>query len=198
MTSMDWATALDRLFDQPNDPEARTWLEGAVAAGTGTPGQRRAYDLLVAGQDVIELLDALPEAVAQAVAKAGADRLTISPAPGEWSASQLIHHLADNEAVNAVRIRSILTEDTPTIFGYDSDPWSRFYGVEPWEHALERLRCARRNTVALARSLSAEEMDRRGVLSYRGAESLRVLLAVLAGHDRDHLNQLESTLTATR
>ncbi|KOT90814.1 hypothetical protein ADK86_25065 [Streptomyces sp. NRRL F-5755] len=120
----------------------------------------------------------------------------VAPGDGEWNAVQIVHHLADNEAVNAVRIRSVLTEDTPEIFGYDSDPWTRFFSVEPVEDALERFEVSRRNTVALVRSLSSEDLDRKGVLSYRGAESLRVLLAVLAGHDRDHLDQLRDTLAA--
>jgi hypothetical protein len=117
-----------------------------------------------------------------------------TPAENEWNAIQIVHHLADNESVNAVRIRSILTESNPEVFGYDSDPWTRFFDIEPVEHAFERLVTCRRNTVTLARSLSAADLDREGFLSYRGSESLRVLLAVLAGHDRDHLEQLKATL----
>ncbi|GAA2229330.1 DinB family protein [Kitasatospora cystarginea] len=196
MTTLDWATVLDRLFDAPDDPATRSWAEEALAAGSGTPGQRRAYDLLVAGHDVIDLLAETPAAVAGLLAAADPGRITVAPAENEWSALHIVHHVADNEAVNAVRIRSILTEDTPTVFGYDSHPWTRFFALETWQDALERFSTARRNTVALARSLDAEDLDRRGVLSYRGAESLRVLLAVLAGHDRDHLDQLRSALAA--
>ncbi|MFJ8623756.1 DinB family protein [Kitasatospora sp. NPDC093550] len=198
MTALDWAAVLDRLFDAPNDPQAREWAEQAVAEDRCTPGQRRAFGLLTAGKDILDLLTETPAAVRKLVEETDPERLSLAPAPGEWSAGQVVHHFADNEAVNAVRIRSILTEDTPEIFGYDSDPWTRFFDIEPVEDALARFETARRNTVALARSLSPQDLDRRGVLSYRGAESVRVLLAVLAGHDKDHLDQLRSAVGASR
>jgi hypothetical protein len=197
MTTFNWATVLDRLFDDPADPEARTWAERACAESACTPGQRRAFDILAAGQDVIGILEATPQAIATILASADERRIASEPIGGGWSPVQIIHHFADNEAVNAVRIRSILTEDTPTIFGYDSDPWTRFFDLEPHQDAVDRFTSARRNTVVLARSLSPADLDRRGVLSYRGVESLRVLLAVLAGHDRDHLDHLTATLTAS-
>lgn len=198
MTTLDWAAALDRLYDIPHDQEARSWAEKAIADDRCTPGQRRAYGLLTAGRDILDLLSDTAGNVRRLLAEADPERLATPPAPGEWSALQIVHHFADNEAVNAVRIRSILTEDTPEIFGYDSDPWTRFFDIEPVEDALARFETARRNTVALARSLSPADLDRKGVLSYRGAESVRVLLAVLAGHDKDHLDQLQSVVTAGR
>ncbi|WP_329049280.1 DinB family protein [Streptomyces violaceus] len=196
MPELDWANALDRLFDNPDDADVGPWAAARIEAGACTPGQRRAYELLTAGESVIDLLARTPHIAQQAVESAPARLLTIAPGDGEWDATQVIHHLADNEAVNAVRIRSILTEDTPEIFGYDSDPWARFFRLESVEDALERFVVSRRNTVALVKSLTPRDLDRKGVLSYRGAESLRVLLAVLAGHDRDHLDQLRATLDA--
>lgn len=196
MSDLDWANALDQLFENPQDQEIRSWAEGEISRGAGTPGQRRAFELLTAGESVVELLQATPATVRTMVESVSADRLSVAPGAGEWNAVEVVHHLADNEAVNAVRIRSILTEDTPEIFGYDSEPWTRFFAVEPVADALERFEVSRRNTIALVRSLSSEDLDRKGVLSYRGAESLRVLLAVLAGHDRDHVDQLRDALAS--
>lgn len=196
MPSLDWASVLDRLFENPEDQEIRSWADAQISAGICTPGQRRAYELLTAGEGVLDLLAASPGAARKLVESVPAHRLAVAPGAGEWNAVQIVHHLADNEAVNAVRIRSILTEDTPEIFGYDSDPWTRFFEVESVEEALERFTVSRRNTVELVRRLDSQDLDRKGVLSYRGAESLRVLLAVLAGHDRDHLDQLRDTLAA--
>jgi hypothetical protein len=191
---LDWATSLDRLFDDPRDAQALQWAEEAIKRGDGTPGQRRALGLLTGGEDIVDLLATTPDAVRRLLDSVDAQKWEEAPGAHEWNAIQIVHHLADNEAVNAVRIRSVLTESKPEIFGYDSDPWTRFFDIEPIEHAFERLVTGRRNTVALARSLSPEDLDREGFLSYRGSESLRVLLAVLAGHDRDHLDQLKATL----
>jgi hypothetical protein len=195
VNSLDWATVLDRLFDNPQEVAARAWADAAVERGTGTPGQLKAYEIITGGESVLTLLDQAPTTVRRILAEhRHSVDLDAAPAPGEWSARQIVHHFADNEAVNAVRIRSILTEDEPTIFGYDSEPWTRFYTVESIDDALARWDLQRRNTVRLVGTLSPAGLDRRGVLSYRGAETLRVLLAVLAGHDRDHVQQLRETI----
>jgi DinB superfamily len=193
---MDWGTALETLLVEPGDEEARAWADAAVAAGSCTPGQRRAYELALEGADVLAVLERSPAQVRELIA----DRslIDVAPAPGEWSARQVVGHLADNEIVNGVRIRSVLTEDEPELFGYDSDDWTPFFDVEDVDTTLHRWEVLRANTLALVRRLSPEELSRRGVISYRGPESLRILLAVLAGHDRDHLNQIREALAAAR
>lgn len=191
---MDWGTALETLLVDPGDEGARAWAEESVAAGSCTPGQRRAYELAVEGADVLAVLETSPRKVRELIA----DRSLIdaAPAPGEWSARQVVGHLADNEIVNGVRIRSVLTEDEPELFGYDSDDWTRFFNLEDVDTTLHRWEVLRANTLALVRALAPEELSRRGTISYRGPESLRILLAVLAGHDRDHLNQIREALAA--
>ena len=43
------------------------------------------------------------------------------PAPGKWSARQIIAHVADAELVAAHRFRQILAEDNPTLIAFDQD-----------------------------------------------------------------------------
>jgi DinB family protein len=191
-TGMDWGTALDRLFIDPGDERARAWAAAAIATGSGTPGQRHAYQLALDQVDVIDALEQLPRLLRGRLPDPTLH--DVRPAPGEWTVRQLLAHLADNEMVNGIRIRSVLTEEEPVLFGYDSDPWTRFFELEDADAALRRLESLRANTVKLVLGLSPAELSRRGLISYRGPESLRVLLAVLAGHDRDHLEQLEATV----
>lgn len=194
--SLDWAKVLDALFDDPTDSVLRKWAEDAIAEGRGTPGQLYAYGILAQKESVFTLLADFPGQVKSILLELPAPGHSHAPGPGEWSARQIVHHLADNEAVNAVRIRSVLTEAEPEIFGYDSDHWTRFFDIETTDEALRRFEVQRVNTVRLLESLSARDLDRRGVLSYRGAESIRVLAAVLAGHDQAHLDQLGDALRA--
>jgi len=94
-------------------------------------------------------------------------------------------------------VRLVLTEERPTLVGYDSDVWApRFFGLEDTWTAFRRWSLVRENLVRLCRTLSGEDWHRVGFLSYRGDEPLRVLLGVLAGHDHAHLRQLERTLEA--
>jgi hypothetical protein len=192
-TTRDWGSVLDALYANPDDTAGREWAQAEIRAGRGTPGQQRALEILTEGHDVLALLVDGPRRAARLLAEHPASH-DVSPARGAWTARQLVHHLADNESVNAVRLRAVLTEPEPDVYGYDSDDWLRFYEVDDIDTALERWRLSRQNLVGVVSSLDADELNRRGVLSYRGAESVRVLVTVLAGHDRDHLEQLERTL----
>jgi hypothetical protein len=50
--------------------------------------------------------------------------------------------------------------------------------------------------VALLRGLTPEELDRHGVHAERGKETIRHLLRLYAGHDRNHLAQIEGLAAA--
>lgn len=189
---MELAEALDRLLRNRGDTAALARAQQAMAGEDCTPGQRCAYELAVEGIDVVAALERGPSEIRAALAES--PEHDVAPAPGEWTARQVVLHVADNESVNMVRIRAVLTEDEPELYGYDSDDWTRFYNLETVETALKRWEVLRSNTVVLLQALSPEELSRRGVISYRGAESVRVLMAVLAGHDRDHVRQIQNAL----
>ena len=40
-------------------------------------------------------------------------------ATGDWTPRQIAHHLADSEMMSAIRIRRLLAEAEPDIYGYD-------------------------------------------------------------------------------
>ncbi len=191
---MELAEALDRILLDPHDEAALTEAKRALAGEDCTPGQQCAYELAVEEADVIACLERGPADIRAALAVSSAH--DVVPEPGEWTARQVTLHVADNEAVNMVRLRAVLSEPEPELYGYDSDDWTRFYDLETVEAALQRWEAMRANTVLLLRSLNPEDLSRRGVISYRGAESVRVLMAVLAGHDRDHVQQIRKTLEA--
>src|SRR3990172_10213462 len=43
------------------------------------------------------------------------------PAPSEWTAREVVHHLADSEMIAAVRLRRILMEGDAQLWPYDPD-----------------------------------------------------------------------------
>ena len=53
-----------------------------------------------------------------------AEALTAHPLPGKWSAAEIVHHLADSEMTSAIRIRRLLVEDHPVIYGYDQEAFA--------------------------------------------------------------------------
>ena len=52
-------------------------------------------------------------AVADALAGATDDELDARPAPGKWSAREIVHHLADSEMTSAIRMRNLIAISTP-------------------------------------------------------------------------------------
>jgi hypothetical protein len=69
--------------------------------------------------------------------------------------------------------------------------WARRYADVDAETALGSYRALRRWNLALFRGLSAADLDREGVHPERGPETLRAYIRLLAGHDLNHLGQLE-------
>jgi uncharacterized damage-inducible protein DinB len=116
-----------------------------------------------------------------------------TPAPGRWSVAQIVAHLADAEIVFAYRVRTILAAPGTAIQAYDQNAWSssqRGEHADP-QMALNVIRALRESTLALLTRLNDEELERYGVHAERGKESLRHLISLYAGHDRNHLAQIE-------
>jgi DinB superfamily len=111
--------------------------------------------------------------------------------PDGWSARQVLAHLADFELMAAVRVRTVLSLDRPALASYGQEDFTdRFSALETAEEALERFAVNRRATLRVVAALGPEDLARTGVHPERGEEPLSRTLALLARHDRAHLDQL--------
>jgi len=63
--------------------------------------------------------------VAEALAGATDEQLDARPAPGKWTAREVVHHLADSEMTAASRLRLLVATDRPQILGYDQDQFAQ-------------------------------------------------------------------------
>ena len=124
-------------------------------------------------------------------------QLSRRPAPGKWSIKETVAHLADGEVILGSRYRLIAAHDRPAIPGYDQDLFVEKLGVgnTTTDELLDDFEMARMlNTDLLAR-LPDEALDRVGIHSERGEESIWTILTLYAGHDRVHLAQVETIRT---
>ena len=62
----------------------------------------------LAEQDPVKIQSATSKKLARLVSRASASKLRKQPAPGKWSATEILAHLADVELVVGYRIRTIL------------------------------------------------------------------------------------------
>jgi len=75
-------------------------------------------------REVISETPARLEALANQLGPDGLERI---PAPGKWSARDIICHLADCEIVFAFRLRQALAQDHHVIQPFDQDAWAAPY-----------------------------------------------------------------------
>src|SRR6476646_2523086 len=111
--------------------------------------------------------------VAEAVAGATDQELDAHPAPGKWSAREIVHHLADSEMTSAIRLRRLLAEDNPVIGGYDEETFAHVlrYGERPIEAALAALSSARRTTAEILARMTDADWQRAGTHTESGRYS---------------------------
>lgn len=141
-----------------------------------------------------------PDLLKAALAVIPAEALQWRPAPGKWSAHEVIVHCADSETNGHGRIRYLLAEEQPVIQGYDQDRWARQldYHQLPMAPALETVAAVRANTVPLLRRATDADWARSGVHSESGRYGAEDWLQTYAEHLEKHTRQLERNLAAWR
>jgi DinB superfamily len=147
---------------------------------------------LLGDRDPHTVLAALPDAV-EALTVGVDEALARRPErEGKWSIVQVVSHLADTETVYGYRMRMIVAQDAPPIQGYDQDLWGDrlHYRDEPLSVVVGELRMLRGRNLRFTRCLDDTELDRVGVHSERGRESVRHNLRLVAAHDLLHRAQL--------
>jgi hypothetical protein len=129
--------------------------------------------------------------VAQAVQGAGDPELDRRPAPGKWTAREIVHHLADSEMTSAIRLRRLIAEDAPTIQGYDQEEYARrLHYDRPIQSSLDAFRAARASTADLLDRLTTDEWSRGGTHTESGAYSVERWLEIYADHAHNHADQI--------
>lgn len=148
---------------------------------------------LVGTRDPLDVLRGTATALARALDGLTAEELTRPERDGKWSIRHVARHLADSEIVWAYRLRLVLSQDRPTITGYDQDGWADRlrYDQADARQALREFDVLREGNLRLFDGRSAADMKRVGVHSERGEESLEHMIRMYAGHDLLHLRQID-------
>jgi hypothetical protein len=138
-------------------------------------------------------------AITEALLKITPEELNARPGAGRWSPREILHHLADSETTAAVRLRLLLVEDRPTIYGYDQDEFSRkLHYDRPHEASLELFRWAREATAELLELLTPADWIREGVHTEAGPFGVEQWLTTYAGHAHRHARQISEARSIAR
>ncbi len=123
-------------------------------------------------------------------------KLRKRPGTGKWSVSEIVAHLADAEIVGGFRMRLILGAPGTPIAAFDQDSWvtSGHYDKRDPRKSIEQFRVLREGNIAMLKSLKPEQWQHYGMHSERGQETIEHIVRMFAGHDINHLRQIESIL----
>ena len=130
-------------------------------------------------------------AVSDALVGATDADLDAHPAPGKWSAREIVHHLADSEMTSAVRLRLLVASDRPQILGYDQEDFARrLYYDRPIEASLDAFKASRRTTGEILDRMTDAEWAREGTHSEHGRYTVERWLEIYAAHAHNHAEQI--------
>ena len=96
-------------------------------------------------------------------------------------------------------MRSVIGENGITIQPFDQDAWASVfeYRDRDAQRSLEIFRTLRENNLAMLKEISPETWDNYGMHLERGKESIAHLARMFAGHDTNHVLQVERIVERT-
>ena len=145
------------------------------------------------GQDPLKIQSATNKRLARLIKGIPTAKLRKRPAPDKWSVAEILAHLADVEIVIGWRMRSILGAPGTPVQAYDQNAWviSGHYDKRDPGKSIELQRVVREANLALLKSLAPDQWKQFGQHAERGQESIEHIVRMVAGHDINHLNQIE-------
>ena len=120
------------------------------------------------------------------------ESLVAHPLPGKWSASEIVHHLADSESISAIRLRRLLAEENPVIYGYDQAIYAVIlrYNLRDMAPALDQFRAVRATTAQLLNAMTDEDWTRPGWHTEHGLYTAETWLEIYSAHAHNHAAQI--------
>ncbi len=148
----------------------------------------------VEGQDAIKVQRGTAPKLKKLISGLTPKQLKWRPEPGKWSIAEIVAHLADVEIVASWRMRSVLGANGTPIQPFDQDAWASVfqYGKRDPKRSLEVFRVLRENNLAMLKEIPRESWDHYGMHAERGKETIAHLARMFAGHDTNHVLQVES------
>jgi methionine--tRNA ligase beta chain len=153
---------------------------------------------MVGDHDPMTVLSQTPSRISALIAGTGSTVLTHRPAPKKWSIAEILAHLADSEVVFGFRLRAVLANDGAPLQAFNPDRWAEEFDYSSADaHAsAELFRVLRAANLRMIRSAGAASLDNVGRHEEWGSETARSMIHLEAGHDLNHLAQIQHILTS--
>jgi hypothetical protein len=145
------------------------------------------------GKDPLQVQRETPKKLQKLIKPLNKKQLSRRPEPGKWSIAEILAHLADAELVGGWRMRLILGSNGVSIQPFDQDVWAETLGYSRRDAkaSLETFRVLREANLAMLKSLPKNLWENYGMHQERGKETITHIVRMFAGHDLNHLAQVE-------
>ncbi len=152
------------------------------------------------GKVPIRILASTPARLKRLLQGVPRKKLAARPAADRWSVAEILAHLADAELVTGFRLRLVLGSSGITIQAFDQDAWADFsrYRKQDPALSLDAFQTVRQRNVALLKSIPRNMWECYGMHTERGKETVTRISQMLAGHDINHLRQIEEIVRRIR
>ncbi len=128
--------------------------------------------------------------------------------PGEWSARDILAHIAFAESINVRFARLMLEQDRPaqvaalanefpdytapfSLDGFNAYMHGKLSG-QPHEQIAQQLERTRAETLAWLGTLTPEQLERSGEHAAWGETTVRGIIRILALHDQMHAQEIRN------
>ena len=149
------------------------------------------YAQFLGDRDPHEVVRQTPALLMAIADRLNPDQLERRPAAGKWNAREILCHLADSEIAYGFRLRQTLADTHHVIQPFDQERWAAEYESLTAGGALDVFSALRAWNIALINSASDAAMDKAVTHPERGTMTFRTIVETMAGHDLNHLLQLE-------
>ena len=142
-------------------------------------------------RDIFEILNDQVESI-PALFRANADKANYAYAEGKWTLKEMLGHMIDTERVFAFRITCFARKEQQPLPGFEEDDYvlnARFAERE-LEDLIEEFAVLRKANLYLFKSLSTEELERKGIASGREI-NVKSILFIVGGHVIHHVSVLK-------
>jgi len=154
----------------------------------------------IEGKDPLRVQRETPKKLQNIIKPLSKQQLTRRPEPGKWSIAEILAHLADTELVGGWRMRLILGSNGVSVQPFDQDVWAETLGYSRRDPkvSLETFRVLREANLAMLKSLPKNLWENYGMHQERGKETIAHIVRMFAGHDLNHLAQIENIRKGSR
>ena len=154
----------------------------------------------IKGKDPLKVQAATPQKLTRLLKGVPKAKLRKRPEPGKWSIHEIVTHMADTEVVYGFRVRLMLGQPGTPLASFDQDQWvtALHYDKRDTATVLEQFGALRKATLNMLTTITPEQWKHFGLHAERGEESVERSVAMTAGHDINHLAQIERILKSTK